>query len=456
MPRSDHRPSFNIESDADCDAVRAGIEYLSEDAMTHGNFGRRTFLGTAAAATIASRSAWSAAPSERLRVGVIGVRSRGHDLARIFAGLKDEVEVVALCDADTNQLAKPAASVAMIAGNQPRLEQDFRKLLDDKSIDAVAIATPDHWHALMAVMACQAGKDVYVEKPVSHNVVEGRRIVEAARKYNKIVQAGTQRRSTPHVIDAIAHVHSGKIGHVGMARAWIHQVRPKIAPGKESPIPEGVDFALWQGPATDRPFMPSRFHYDWHWFWNWGTGELGNNGIHGLDVARWGLGVEAPTAITSGGGKFLLDDDREVPDTQLVTYEFPKAVIAWEHRMWSKHGTEGSGFGIAFYGDQGTLLIDDKGWRVEDGEPASGKPTEGAIAHVKNFVDCVKSRKAPNAEVEIAHLSTRLCHLGNIAHRTGHKVRQFDPVTETFRDDPVANALLGREYGPRFEMPSTV
>ena len=293
--------------------------------------------------------------------------------------------------------------------------------------------------------------------------MEGRRIVEASRKYNRVVQCGIQRRSSTSVKEAVDLVRSGVVGKVGMARAWIHQIRPNIGHGKPGEVPKGVDFAMWQGPAPDRPFMENRFHYNWHWFWNWGTGEIGTNGIHGVDVARWGLGVEGPTQVTSGGGKFVFDDDQEVPDTQIVTWEFPeKCVIQWEHRMWSKHPTEGSGFGIAWYGDKGTMVIGDKGWKIEDLDPkapalakSEGPSKDGMTAHVQNFLDCIKSGQKPNADIEIGHLSTRLCHLGNIAHRTGRKLT-FDPASETFLGDPAANALLSREYSSRFAMPAQV
>ena len=414
---------------------------------------RRTFLGAAGAVALSGSLAGAAPASERLRVGVIGTRGRGAELAREFARRPD-CEVVALCDVDDASMVKPLADVEKIAGKAPRTEKDFRRLLDDKTIDAVINATPDHWHALVAVMACQAGKDVYSEKPASHNVVEGRRMVEAARKYKRVVQIGIQRRSMPHVIEATTFVRNGGIGKVGMARAWILQKRPAIGPGKPADVPAGVDYALWQGPALDRPFMSNRFHYNWHWFWNWGTGELGNNGIHGLDVARWGLGVEAPLTVTSGGGRYVFDD-REVPDTQVVTWEFPNACITWEHRLYDKHPLEGLGFGIAFYGDKGVLTVDEKGWKVQDGAEAGGKATEGLSAHLSNFVDCVKTRNNPNADVEIGHLSTRLCHLGNIAHRVGRKLT-FDAATESFPGDAEANALLSREYSGRFEMPSQV
>jgi predicted dehydrogenase len=414
---------------------------------------RRTFLGAAGALALSGQLARSSPASERLRLGVIGVRGRGGELASEFAKRAD-CEVVALCDIDDASFARPVPNVEKIAGKAPRVEKDFRKLLDDKGIDAVVNATPDHWHALVAVMACQAGKDVYSEKPASHNVVEGRRMVEAARKYKRVVQIGVQRRSMPHAIEATKFVREGGIGKVGMARAWILQKRPAIGQGQPAEVPPGVDYAMWQGPALDRPFMSNRFHYNWHWFWNWGTGEIGNNGIHGLDVARWGLGVDAPLTVSSSGGRFVFDD-REVPDTQVVTYEFPKACIVWEHRLYDKHPMEGLGFGIAFYGDKGVLTVDEKGWKVHDGAEAGGKATQGLSAHLTNFVECVKSRNTPNADVEIGHLSTRLCHLGNISHRVGRKLT-FDAATESFPGDREANALLSREYSSRFEMPSQV
>jgi predicted dehydrogenase len=417
---------------------------------------RRTFIGGAGAGLLALPSgSGRAAPSERVRVAVIGLRNRGSDHAKLFAS-EPGAEVVAVCDVDDAMFAKPVKTVESGTGKAPRIEKDFRRLLDDRTIDAVTIATPDHWHALMTVMACQAGKDVYVEKPASHNVVEGRRMVEAARKYQRVVQMGTQRRSSPFTAEAIERVQGGAVGKVGMARAWIHQVRVNIGHGQPGPVPRGVDYAMWQGPAPDRPFYPNRFHYHWHWFWNWGTGELGNNGIHGVDVARWGLGVDAPLAVSSGGGKFVFDDDQEVPDTQITIWQFPNTCMVWEHRMWSKHPAEGSTFGIAFYGDKGTMIIGEKSWHVEegDGSKSSQSGSDGQARHVRNFLDCVKTREKPNADIEIGHLSTRLCQLGNIAFRVGKKLT-FDSSREAFHDAE-ANSLLSREYSSRFEMPSQV
>jgi predicted dehydrogenase len=415
--------------------------------------GRRAFLGAAAGLTALPAVGRSAA-SERVRIAVIGLRSRGLDHLKLLAAEPD-VEVVAICDVDDAMIARAMEKIPSAGGKTPRTEKDFRRLLEDRSIDAVTIATPDHWHALMTVMACRAGKDVYIEKPVSHNVVEGRRMVEAARKYRRVVQAGTQRRSCPWVIEAIGLLKDGAIGKVGMVRAWIHQVRHAIGHGQPGPIPAGVDYAMWQGPAPDRPFYPNRFHYNWHWFWNWGTGELGNNGIHALDMARWGLGVDAPLSVSSGGGKFLFDDDQEVPDTQVATYRFPDAYLVWEHRMWSKHPAEGTGFGVAFYGDKGTLIIGESGWRIEDETPSRGRQgPDGQQLHIRNFLECIKTRNKPNADIEIGHLSTRLCHLGNIAYRSAKNLT-FDAATESFRDHEV-NPLLSREYGSRFAMPAHV
>jgi predicted dehydrogenase len=421
--------------------------------MTNPN--RRTFLGAAGALTFAANSARAKSANETVRMAVIGVRSRGADHARGFSKLKN-VEVAAICDIDDAMFKRPLADVEKNSGQAPKVEKDFRRLLDDKSIDAIAIGTPDHWHALMTVMGCQAGKDVYCEKPASHNLVEGRRMVQAARKYNRIVQLGTQRRSAPHVQEAIAFLRSDGIGKVGQARAWIHQKRSIDVSGTPTAVPPGIDYDMWQGPALDRPYIKNRHHYNWHWFWNWGTGELGNNGVHGVDVARWGLNVDAPLRVTSGGGLYVFNG-LEVPDTQVVTWEFPACSLVWEHRMWSKHGLEGLGFGIAFYGDKGTLLVDEKSWKLvdADGKTAGGSSSDPSQAHFQNFIDCVRSRSAPNADIEVGHLTTRLLHIGNIAHRTGRKLT-FDAASESFPGDDEANKLLSREYSKRFEMPAQV
>jgi predicted dehydrogenase len=420
---------------------------------------RRTFLqscGAAAGAALLARTAAGAAdkPNERIRVAVMGVHGRGRDLMRGFARLTD-AEVVYLIDPDENVVPRALKELAPIQKTQPKVEKDVRRVLDDPTVTALAVAAPDHWHALATVWACQAGKHVYCEKPVSHDLIEGRRMVEAARKYKRVVQVGTQRRSAAHFQNAAEFIRSGKLGKVPMAKTWIGGARPSIGHKADAPVPAGVDYDLWTGPAPLRPFNPNRFHYEWHWNWDYGTGEIGNNGIHGLDVLRWLLNLDAPTRITSGGGKFFYDDDRQTPDTQVATFDFPGTTLVWEHRIWAPKPTNGESFGITFYGAKGTLIFGGKGWRVEDGPEAMDKGEVADGPHLQNFLDCVRSGQRPNADIEEGHKSTRLCHLGNIAFRTGRALT-FDAATETIKDDPEANTLLGRSYRAPFVMPERV
>jgi len=425
---------------------------------------RRQFLGQTGVASLSALQYTHAAdaPLEKVNVAVMGLRGRGKLLASHFAGLKD-AQVVALCDVDESLFPAVVKTVAEKQGREPKLVQDVRKLLGDKSIHAIVIAAPNHWHALAAVWACQAGHDVYVEKPVSHNIVEGRRMVEAARKYERIVQSGTQRRGSKHWLAAAEYLKSGKIGHIGMARAWINRKRPNIGHPKDEAVPKGVDYDLWQGPAPAHAFNPNRFHYNWHWFWDYGGGELANNGVHMLDMARLGLGVDAPTRITSTGGKFSYDDDQQTPDTQLVTYEFPGTILLWEHRCWSNFGLlneEGPvriGGGLIYYGDKGTLTINDKGWQAYvDGKVVDKQDgEEDSLGVITSFVESVKTRKMPNADIEEGHRSTTLCHLGNVSHRVGRPV-QWDGKLERFIKDDEANRYLSREYRKPFVLPEKV
>jgi predicted dehydrogenase len=419
---------------------------------------RRHFI-TSSAATMGTLSALTAAraadqPNEKIILAVMGVRNRGKDLIGLFSGMND-VEVAGVCEVDENVVPAAQKVLAGRKRREARVEKDIRRILDDKNINAVAIAAPDHWHALATVWACQAGKHVYVEKPVSHNLVEGRRMVEAARRHNRVVQVGTQRRSAADSASALELVRSGKLGKIPFAKTWIAGHRPSIGHRADAPVPKGVDYDLWQGPAPARPFNPNRFHYEWHWFWDYGTGELGNNGIHGLDLARWILNLDAPLRISAGGGNYFYDDDRQTPDTQIVTYDFPGCSITWEHRIWSRTGCEGQDFGVILYGERGTLIFDSRGWHVQDGITASDKGGEMQRAHVRNFLDCIKSGRRPNADIEEGHKSTRLCHLGNIAFRTGRTLR-FDGKTETCTGDADANRLLGRTYRKPFVLPEKV
>ncbi len=280
-------------------------------------------------------------------------------------------------------------------------------------------------------------------------------MVEAARKYNRIVQVGTQRRSGKHTMSAAEFVRSGKLGKVPFAKTWIAGNRKTIGKKADSTVPAGVDYDLWTGPAPERPFNPNRFHYNWHWNWDYGTGELGNNGIHALDVARMVIGLDAPTRITAGGGRNFYDDDQQTPDTKVAVFDFPGTCLTWEHRIWSKTGAEGEPFGVVLYGEKGTLIFNKKGWEVIDGVEASDKTSEIEKPHLRNFLDCVKSRNKPNADIEEGHKSTRLCHLGNIAIRVG-RVLRFDGETETITEDAEASKLLGRTYRKPFVMPEKV
>jgi predicted dehydrogenase len=417
--------------------------------------GRRAFLGAAAATTLSALSALRAAekPGEKIVLAVMGLHGRGRGLLHGFSSFPD-VEVAYLCDPDESVIANALKELNGQQQGAPKVEKDFRRALDDKDVTALVVAAPDHWHALATVWACQADKHVYVEKPASHNLVEGRRMVEAARKYDRVVQLGTQRRSGAHFASAAEFVRSGKLGKVPFARTCIAGNRPSIGRKADEPVPKGVDYDLWLGPAPQRPFNPNRFHYQWHWNWDYGTGELGNNGIHALDTARWVLGLDAPLRVTSGGGKYFYDDDQQTPDTQVVTYDFDNTCLVWEHRIWSKTGFEGESFGVVLYGEKGTLIFDKKGWHVVDGVEASDKASDLERPHLRNFLDCVKDGKRPNADIEEGHKSTRLCHLGNIALRTGRTLR-FDARTESL-DDAEANKLLGRTYRKPFVMPEAV
>jgi predicted dehydrogenase len=433
---------------------------------------RRSFLKTSAA-SMASLSALSYArasdsPNDKVTLAFIGIGStvpgsvggRGRQLIRPFSSFKD-VDIAYLCDIDESFFPYGQKLLSGAQRPEAKVEKDLRRVLEDKSVDAVVVATPDHWHALATIWACQAGKHVYVEKPASHNLIEGRRMVEAARKYHRVVQLGTQSRSSASLARATELVHSGKLGRIPYARASIGGGRPNIGHQKDSAVPAGVDYDLWLGPAPERAFNVNRFHYRWHWMWDYGTGELGNNGIHALDRLRWIMNLDAPTRIVAAGGKFFYDDDQETPDTLTVTYEFPTCSVTWEHRVWSK----ATGDGLAIYGEHGNLILDREGWHVEKGIEAIDKgdskqdSIEGAI-HQRNFIDCIKSssttnEKKPNADIEEGHKSTRLCHLGNIAFRTGRAIR-FEAKTETCLDDPEANRLLGRSYRKPFVVPANV
>jgi predicted dehydrogenase len=415
---------------------------------------RRRFLQASAALPALTAAGAADRPTEKIVLGVLGVNGRGAGLLRAFSGFPD-VEIAYVCDPDERVVPRALKGLSDRHRRTPRVVQDLRKVLEDRDVTGVVVATPDHWHALATVWACQAGKHVYVEKPISHNLVEGRRMVEAARKYRRVVQVGTQRRSMAHYASALEVVRSGKLGKVPFARTWIAGNRKTIGKKADAAVPPGVDYDLWLGPAPKRPFNPNRFHYNWHWNWDYGTGELGNNGIHMLDVTRWLLGLEAPVRMTSAGGKFYYDDDQQTPDTMVAAFDFAGTTVLWEHRIWSRTGLAGEPFGVMLYGEKGTLVFDRKGWHVEDGITASDRGAEAERPHLRNFLDCVRSGKRPNADIEEGHKSTRLCHLGNIAYRLGRALR-FDAANETLVGDAEANGLLGRSYRKPFVVPEKV
>jgi predicted dehydrogenase len=429
--------------------------------MSTKSMNRRHFVGRSllAGAGLAA-SSWlrAAGAGERIRVGVMGTSrnnggpGRGSWLATQVAGLPG-AEVAYVCDVDERNVPKAAAEVAAKQSHPPEGVRDFRKILDDPSVDALVIATPDHWHAPAAILACSAGKHVYVEKPCCHNGHEGELLVAAARKHRKIVQHGTQRRSWPGIIEAIQRLHDGAIGRILDVQCWYHAGRPSIGRGKECAPPSWLDWQLWQGPAPERPFRDNVVHYNWHWFWHWGTAELGNNGVHTLDLARWGAGVEYPRAVGCFGGKFRHDDDQETPDTSSASFLFDNCLITWRQRSWAERNKLDSDIEVHFSGEKGSLAIRGTGYTLHDPtgkEIGKGSGNGGDAVHLQNFLDAIRGKAKANAAIEEGYKSALLCNLGNIAFRTGGEV-EFDPKTRRLIGSRNAEALWGREYRKGWE-----
>ncbi len=413
----------------------------------------------AADETSSKSSKKKVSPNEVLRVAVIGVRGRGMEHVRAYNAL-EEARITTVCDIDRNVIGKAMKSVASSEGTEPKFVQDLRRILDDKDIDAVSIATPNHWHSLATIWACQAGKDVYVEKPVSHNVSEGRRMVEAAEKYGRVVQAGTQCRSNKGIQDAIEFLRSGKLGKIYMAKGLCYKPRGSIGHKADAPVPDGVDYNLWLGPAPERPFNPNRFHYEWHWNWDYGNGDLGNQGIHQMDLARWGIGKsEFPKTVMSAGGRYGYSDDGQTPNTQLVVFEFDDCELQFEVRGLLTNDEAKVKIGDIFYGTEGMLAITSyTTWQTYMGrEMEPGPGGSGGGNHFANFLDAVKSRnvKSLNGPIEEGHYSSAYCHLGNIAYRLGRKLH-INPSTESFINDAEADAMLTRNYRAPFVVPAKV
>lgn len=424
-------------------------------------FSRRDFLGTSAgcAAALASGpllAEVNALPSQKVTVGIMGL-NRGMQVA---AALEKQPGVVIkyVCDVDSQRAERAKSQLEHSGEQRPRAITDFRTILDDAQVDALFCEAPNHWHGPATILACAAGKHVYVEKPCCHNPWEGEQMIEAARKHNRAVQMGVQRRSTPGVIEAVTKLHQGVIGNVYCARGWYNNSRPSLGIGKQADPPSTLDYDLWQGPAPREPYYDNRIHYNWHWFWHWGNGELGNNGVHALDLCRWGLNVEFPVDVVSSGGRYRYHDDQQTPDTHVASYEFAGGKqITWQGLSCNKH-PDSTGY-VSFYGDKGALSLGQFGdYKLYDADDrlilerpddAGGKNPWLAvdIFHTADFIAAIRSGDhfGLSAQIEKGHRSTLLCHLGNIAYRT-QRALQCDPENGHILDDEPAMAYWQREY----------
>lgn len=454
--------------------------------MRSPNMRRRPFLRAASlglGGMLWGTSRTWAGANDRVRIAVLGIHGMGQSHIREYQKLKN-VEVAALCDPDSNLFA-PVIDQQFTRRDMrpPKTYTDLRRLYEDKDIDAVSIVTPNHWHALAAIWAIQAGKHVSVEKPCCHNVYEGQKLVEAARKYRVIVQDGAEQRSNPCAQSMAKFLHEGGLGEVYMAKGICYKWRPTIGRYPDEPVPPGVDYDLWLGPAPNRPFNRNRFHYNWHWHWDYGNGDIGNQGVHEMDIARWGLGVRLPTRIVASGARVMFDDDQETPNVLIVAYEFPnpqgggdkKKILQFEVRGWITNREDalwmrpvdtrgyaatsaGNTIGNLFFGSKGYMAKEVSRWMTFMGEAREPGPTGSGLGnHYQAFVDAIRSGDPAtfNRSIEEGFLSCVLVHLGNIAYRLGRSL-DFDPETMTFPHDAEANALLTREYRPPFVVPDRV
>ncbi len=419
--------------------------------MTKPVVSRRTFLGTATAAACAPHPVQEPA---RVVCGVMGM-SRGLSLARNFAGLPG-VEVRYVCDVDSRRAEAAATAIGKLSSGPVTAIGDFRKILDDAEVDVFVCAAPNHWHAPAAILACAAGKHVYVEKPCSHNPWEGEQLVQAARKHKRCVQMGNQRRSAQAIQEAIGLLHDGTIGDVHYSRSWYANLRGPIGDAKPAKVPDHINYELWQGPAPRQPFVSNRLHYNWHWVWHYGNGELGNNGVHSIDLSRWGLGVDYPRRVTSSGGRYWFKDAQQTPDTHLISFEFDGGKqIMWEGLSCNRHGIDGETFGVSFHGTNGSLTMGSWGYTLRDKRDKEVRTLKGEAAdarHIANFIDAVRHDDPARlaSEIEEGHKTTLLCHLGNIAHRTGTAL-ECDTTNGHISNSAEAAALWRREYEPGWE-----
>ena len=434
------------------------------------NLTRRHFIGKSALATLAVgalgspfiRSARADEPGAngKIRLGLIGCGGQGQvDLKCFF--LNPEIDCAVICDVDDAQLAKGVQICQDTRDKKPDTVKDFRRVLDRKDVDIVVIATPDHWHALPMVMAAQAGKDIYTEKPLAKTIAEGRVMVDAAQRYNRVVQMGSQWRSSAHIIEATDLIRSGKLGKVHLARAWAFlDWLPSIGHVPDSPVPPGVDYDFWLGPAPFHEFNKNRFHFNFRWFWDYAGGLMTDWGVHLINMAEMGLPAENPKSVSAIGGKFMFDDDSETPDSLVALYEFPSYQFIWEHRAGLNNGLNGRSWGIEWHGTEGNIILNDTGWELVTEPKRANIPSQRHHStgedprkpHVRNFLDCCKSRQQPVLNPEISQRVSTLAHLGNIAYRTDHRI-VWDNAAEKVVDDPQANRLVTVKYRKPWHLP---
>ena len=423
------------------------------------------------AALVATRAMPVVGANETVNLAVIGTGGRGRGHIQYFSDVPGS-RIVAVCDVNQEARERAAAMVRNLQESAPKEHADMRQAFDDPDVDAVSVATPNHWHALTTIWACQAGKDVYVEKPASHNPFEGEQMVAAARKYGRMVQVGSQSRSIGHKRKAMAMLREGAIGRVYMARGLCFRRRKSIGHTPEEPVPPGLDWDLFLGPAPMRPYSKNRFAYNWHWFWDTGNGYIGNQGVHEMDICRWGLWeYSKPRSISSTGGKFLWKDDQETPNTQQAHFRFDDSEIVFDVRNLSSPSEGGSPLqgssyvGHIFFGDEGYMVVDPYGFRIHLGDERhktqEEKPHEERIwdprPHMSNFLDAVRSRNrhSLNADIQIGAAAAELCHLANISYRCGQQLHT-DRDTGMFVGNGIANELLSRQYRPPYVIPQRV
>jgi predicted dehydrogenase len=423
--------------------------------MNLSTLNRRRFLqNTAFLATgLAALGRWTSgqaaeSPNNKIRIGVMGTNGRGMDHINSFLALPN-TEIAYVCDVDVRAVDKGIAAVLRRQQLKPKGVKDLRVILDDPAVDVLSIAAPNHWHAPATILACAAGKHVYVEKPGSHTPREAEWMVTAARKHERVVQLGNQRRSWPWIIEAVQRLHAGELGQVFFARTWYNNLRPSIGRGQPVPAPDWLDYRMWQGPAPERPYKDNLIHYNWHWHWHWGNGELGNNGIHALDVARWGLNVDYPTRVTCGGGRYHHRDDQETPDVYVTTFDFGDKGATWESHSCHPRGFEGEKFGIHFYCEKGSLIIAGNQGRILDlKEKVIGQLKGPSLdePHYANLLDCIRNGQRPHSDIADCAKSAMLCHLGNIAYRT-QRTLKCDPQTgQILGDKQAVRSFWSREY----------